>query len=101
MFALIFPEWRSLGPILRPPRRSRTPWQGFKVAIYTTLYGIEIEEAERIIAHITKHAEQIEYLCLHLPDQNGNMRSVRYSAEFENCAPRFHKTWKKRLATQP
>ena len=68
--------------------------QGFNVAIYTTLYGIEVEEAERIIAHITKHAEQIEFLCLHLPDQNGNMRGFRYSAEFETVLRAFIKLGK-------
>ena len=68
--------------------------QGFNVAIYTTLYGIEVEEAERIIAHITKHAEQIEFLCLHLPDQNGNMRGFRYSAEFETVPRAFIKLGK-------
>jgi len=68
--------------------------QNFNVAIYTTLYGIEVEEAERIIALITKHAEQVEFLCLHLPDQNGNMRGFRYSAEFETVLRAFIKLGK-------
>jgi hypothetical protein len=57
--------------------------QGFNVAIYTTLYGIDAEEAERIIELLTKHTKQIDVLCLHLPDQNGNMRGFRHSAKFE------------------
>jgi hypothetical protein len=65
--------------------------RGFNVAIYTTLYGIEVEEAERIISHITQHARQIEILCLHLPDQNGNMRGFRYSPNFEKVLRAFMK----------
>jgi len=41
--------------------------QGFNIAIYTTLYGTDVEEAERITALVTKYAKQIEVLCLHLP----------------------------------
>jgi len=68
--------------------------QGFNIAIYTTLYGIDAEEAERIIALITKYAKQIEVLCLHLPDQNGNMRGFKYSAEFETVLGAFIKLGK-------
>jgi hypothetical protein len=56
---------------------------GYNMAIYTTLYGVTAEERPVIIDLLRRHAAQIEVLCLHLPDQNGNMRGWRYNAEYE------------------
>jgi hypothetical protein len=63
----------------------------FNIAVYTTLYGITIDDAERIIALLTKHAKQIEVICLHLPDKNGNMRGYRHSSEYETVLSAFLK----------
>ena len=59
--------------------------QGFNVCVYTTLYGISAEESERIVALLPMYAKQVEVLCLHLPDQNGNMRGFRHSDEYGRC----------------
>jgi hypothetical protein len=65
--------------------------EGFHIAVYTTLYGITEADAEEIIALLTKHAKQVDVLCLHLPDQNGNMRGFRHSMEFEAVLGAFIK----------
>lgn len=56
---------------------------GYTMAIYTTLYGMEAEDSAAAIDLIARHAAQMEVLCLHLPDRNGNMRGWRYSPLYE------------------
>jgi hypothetical protein len=56
---------------------------GYTVGIYTTLYGMSPEDGREVVGLLADHAPQIEVLCLHLPDRNGNMRGWRYSAEYE------------------
>ena len=63
--------------------------RGFNVCVYTTLYGIGAEESEKIVALLTKYAKQVEVLCLHLPDQNKNMRGFRYSEEYGKVLAAF------------
>ncbi len=65
--------------------------QGFNISVYTTLYGITLDQAKEITALLTEHANQVEILCLHLPDQNGNMRGFRHSGEFEAVLAAFIK----------
>lgn len=56
---------------------------GYAVAIYTTLYDMEPADREMVVDLLRRHAAQIEVLCLHLPDRNGNMRGWRYSPDYE------------------
>lgn len=56
---------------------------GYNVTVYTTLYGMTRADAGAVVELLTKHAAQVEMLCLHLPDQNGNMRGFRPSPEYE------------------
>lgn len=56
---------------------------GYTIALYTTLYGLSPGECPEVIDMLRRHAGQIEVLCLHLPDRNGNMRGWRYSPEYE------------------
>lgn len=63
--------------------------RGYNISVYTTLYGISVQEADEIIGLLTKHAKQVEVLCLHLPDQNGNMRGFKPSAEFDSVLAAF------------
>jgi radical SAM protein with 4Fe4S-binding SPASM domain len=63
--------------------------RGFNISVYTTLYGITVADGEQIVALLTKHAQQVEVLCLHLPDQNGNMRGFRPSSEYEAVLKAF------------
>jgi hypothetical protein len=63
--------------------------RGFNITVYTTLYGISESDAQQIIALLTRHAKQVEVLCLHLPDKNGNMRGFRHSSEYEAVLAAF------------
>jgi hypothetical protein len=57
---------------------------GYNTAIYTTLYGMEAEDSAAVVDLIRAHPTQMEVLCLHLPDRNGNMRGWKYSALYES-----------------
>jgi hypothetical protein len=56
---------------------------GYTIALYTTLYDLPPEDRDAVLGMLTTHAAQIEVLCLHLPDANGNMRGWRYNAAYE------------------
>ena len=45
--------------------------RGFSVAVYTTLQGMN--DPERVCTLLTQYAHQVEIVCLHLPDEVGNM----------------------------
>jgi sulfatase maturation enzyme AslB (radical SAM superfamily) len=62
---------------------------GYNMAIYTTLYGMEDDDCQAAIEMITRHAAQMEVICLHLPDRNRNMRGWRYSPLYEANLRRF------------
>jgi hypothetical protein len=53
---------------------------GRSVAIYTTLYGMS--DPTRVADLIFHHQTQIDIICLHLPDANGNMRGFKPSDEW-------------------
>jgi hypothetical protein len=57
--------------------------RGYTTAIYTTLYGMEVADGDAVVDLMRRHAAQIEVMCLHLPDRNGNMRGWRYNADYE------------------
>jgi hypothetical protein len=57
-------------------------YMGFKVAVYTTLYGMT--EPERVKRVLETHPTQVEVVMLHLPDANGNMKGWKYSDEWMN-----------------
>lgn len=57
-------------------------YMGFKVAVYTTLYGMT--EPERVKRVLETHPTQVEVVMLHLPDANGNMKGWKYSEEWMN-----------------
>lgn len=59
---------------------------GFTVAIYTTLYGMTLQDAEIISDLFKKYDQQIETVVLHLPDENGNMKGWKHSEEWESVA---------------
>jgi Radical SAM superfamily/Iron-sulfur cluster-binding domain len=56
---------------------------GFNVAIYSTLYDMSAEDGPVVIDLLRRHAAQVEVVCIHLPDRNGNMRGWRYRPEYE------------------
>jgi radical SAM protein with 4Fe4S-binding SPASM domain len=56
---------------------------GYNITVYTTLYGITVNDAEKIVSLFRNHEKQLEILCLHLPDANGNMRGFKFSDEYD------------------
>ncbi|MGD0720920.1 MAG: SPASM domain-containing protein [Roseiarcus sp.] len=62
---------------------------GYAVSVYTTLYGMAADDAREVLALLAEHAGQVEVLCLHLPDNNGNMRGFRHSYEYEAVLAAF------------
>jgi sulfatase maturation enzyme AslB (radical SAM superfamily) len=57
---------------------------GFKVAIYTTLYGMT--DPERVRKVLESHPDQVEVIMLHLPDANGNMKGWKNGEEWRKAA---------------
>src|SRR5262245_40530337 len=49
--------------------------KGFRVAVYTTLYGMK--DPERVASLLLEHGPQVEVVCLHLPDAEENMTGWR------------------------
>lgn len=63
--------------------------KGHNISVYTTLYGIGEADAKEVLDLLRKYAKQVEVLCLHLPDQNGNMRGFKHSTEFDKVLTAF------------
>lgn len=59
-------------------------YMGFKVAIYTTLYGMKDPDKVRFL--LESHPDQIEVLMIHLPDANGNMKGWKMTPEWNYAA---------------
>jgi len=57
--------------------------KGFTVAIFSTLYGLKAEEVDTVVGLLEQYNDQIEVVCLHLPDNNGNMKGWKYSDEWK------------------
>ena len=58
-------------------------YMGYSVAIYTTLYGMG--DPERVKKALESHPNQVEVIMLHLPDNNGNMKGWKPTAEWMNA----------------
>ena len=56
--------------------------KGHNVRIFTTLYGIRKDDAKTIIALLTKHRRQVQFLNIHLPDAKDNMPGWKPSQEW-------------------
>lgn len=57
--------------------------KGFTVAIFSTLYGLKAEEVDTVVSLLEQYNDQVEVVCLHLPDNNGNMKGWKYSDEWK------------------
>ena len=57
--------------------------EGYNIAVYTTLYGMERTDCAQVVDMLRRHAQQVEVVCLHLPDRHGNMRGWKYNADYE------------------
>lgn len=56
--------------------------KGFTVAIFSTLYGLKQSEVGMVVSLLEQYNDQVEVVCLHLPDNNGNMKGWKYSDEW-------------------
>jgi len=61
--------------------------QGYTVAIYTTLYGMDDHNA--VIGLVRDRAQQTEIVVIHLPDAKNNMRGYKPSREFDQALDNF------------
>ena len=59
-------------------------YMGFRVAIYTTLYGMT--DPEKVRKVLEEHPNQVEVIMLHLPDAKGNMKGWKNSEEWQRAA---------------
>lgn len=74
--------------------------KGYKIALYSTLQGLSIEKSKYLIENLIKFISQVDIICLHLPDENMNMRgwkdnSVYYEVLkdfliFKDIMPKWH-----------
>lgn len=55
---------------------------GFKIAVYTTLYGMTMHDADEVRAICLQYSQQIETFCVHLPDKNRNMKGWRLTPDW-------------------
>lgn len=64
--------------------------RGHRVAIYTTLYGMSVADSVYITTELLpKHEAHVEIVCLHLPDENMNMRGYKGSPEYREVLGNF------------
>jgi len=57
--------------------------KGYLVSIFTTLYGMSVADSLFIANELLpKYIAQLNVVCLHLPDANGNMRGYKGSEEY-------------------
>jgi hypothetical protein len=64
--------------------------RGRRVAVYTTLYGMTVDDSLRITTELLpKYKEQVGVICLHLPDDNMNMRGYKGSDEYRQVLKNF------------
>lgn len=64
-----------------------------RVAIYTTLFGMSVEDSISIRKMFKKHAEQISHVCIHLPDRQMNMRGYKGSSTYRTVLKNFLQTF--------
>lgn len=63
--------------------------KGYQTGIYTTLFEMSRDDANRTLDLLHQHLEQLEILCLHVPDANGNMTGWRPSTEYRDVLALF------------
>ncbi len=62
---------------------------GYRVSIYSTLIGMKEEDADNVINLITRYRKKIDKICLHLPDDNGNMRGYKPKSRYFEVLKKF------------
>lgn len=64
-----------------------------RVAIYTTLLGMSVEDSLSIKKMFKVYAEQISHMCIHLPDHQMNMRGYKGSHTYRTVLKNFLQTY--------
>jgi len=68
--------------------------RGYRVSIFTTLYGMSVAESAYIATELLpKHEKQVDRVCLHLPDANGNMRGYKGSEQYRTALKNLASTY--------
>ena len=63
--------------------------EGYIISIYTTLYGMSIDDAHDVIGIIRSHPLQIADLVIHLQDKNNNMKGLKLTNSWMDVANEF------------
>ena len=61
----------------------------YMVAIYSTLYGIDINESDFLIDMLIQYKGQITDLVIHIQDKNNNMKGLKFTPEWTQVMNKF------------
>lgn len=56
--------------------------KNYRIAIYTTLYNITIDECDELVSILLQYKHLVKEIWIHLPDAQGNMLGFKYSQEY-------------------
>lgn len=56
--------------------------KGYKISIFTTLQGLSVEDATKVLNELRKRDDQLNILCVHLPDKDMFMRGWKDTPEY-------------------
>lgn len=73
--------------------------QKFQISIYTTLYNINIEQANELATMLEENWRLVVDFWIHLPDQNNNMRGFKHSTEYDQVLSRMLKLQRVKVNT--
>jgi len=71
--------------------------QGYNIAIYTTLFGLNGVEADIVINSIVEYHQQVKELVIHLQDKNNNMIGLKMNKEWRLVASKFIDLFKDKI----
>jgi hypothetical protein len=63
--------------------------RGHSVGIFTTLVGMSVEDAKKVIDLCKTYSNKMKMFEVHLPDKNNNMPGWRMNEEYENVLKMF------------
>lgn len=59
--------------------------RNFRIAVYTTLYGMKADDAQVVAQLLEAHDSQVTTLKLHLPDAKGNMKGWKNTEQWRKA----------------
>jgi hypothetical protein len=63
--------------------------QGYHMSLFTTLQGLEEEDADSILNEFRKRQNQVNIICIHLPDKDMFMRGWKDTDTYFNVLDKF------------